>query len=214
MRILLSFFFCLCLVQFGSAQPGRFYDKVLGYDNCKDCYFIVLEVESEAYTGKVLIENDDLQDFLSKTESLDRVRYREYVKDILINRRKVIIKNSYLDGDFLNVKNVSERKFRLLNESEKVNKIASRGCVQFLKYYFLEESLASIQHTESSDCKEFIKSQNKDLSLLRGEASFLKEQNTIVKVLFEWEIPIRMNHYSGWLVIDKVNFQETRNPNR
>jgi hypothetical protein len=209
MKVLISFFISLLLIQLAIAQSNSFYDKILDYDKCKDCYFVVIEVESESYTGKVLIENDDLQDFINKTESLDKAKYKEYMKDILLNKKKITVKNAYLKGSFLDVKNVSEHQFRLLSESKEVNEIASKGCIPFVKYYFLGESLSSIDDTKSTDCNEFIRNQNKNLFLSRDEAAFLKEQNTIIDKLFEWEIPTRMDDYSGLLTIRKVDFQKT-----
>lgn len=201
--------YSLFLIQLAVAQSDRFYDKVLGFDSCRDCYFIVIEIESEPYSGKVIVENDDLRDFINKTENLDKTTYKEYVKDILLNNKKITLKNAYLKDSFLYVKNGGEHQFRPLYESEQVNTIASKGCVPFIKYYFFDESLDTIQNPESTDCKEFIKSQNKNLPLTKDGASFLKEQNTIINKLFEWEIPVRMDHYSGWLTIWKVDFQQT-----
>lgn len=209
MKILFSLFICLGFVQFAIAQSEDFYEKILSYNNCRDCYFIVVEVESEPYSGKIVVESDDLQDFLNKTENLDKAKYKGYIKALLVNKEKFVLRNAQSDGDFLNVKNVSEHQFRILNESDEVNKIASKGCVSFIKHYFLEASPDPIQNSESMDCKEFIKSQNKDLSLTKEGASFLKEQNTIIYRLFNWEIPIRMDHYSGWLTIRKIDFQKS-----
>lgn len=208
MKVLFSFFIGLFFVQLLVAQSEDFYDKILSYDNCRDCYFIVVGVESEPYSGRILIENDDLQDYVSKTENLDKTKYKEFVKALLMNNEKLVLRNVQSDGDFLSIKNVSEHRFRILNESDEVNKIASQGCVSFIKYYFLEGSPGVIRNSESADCKEFIKSQNKDLALTREGATFLKEQNTIIYKLFEWEIPIRMDHYSGWLTIRKADFQK------
>lgn len=208
MKMLFCFFVGLGLIQSASGQSNIFYDRVLGYDDCKNCYFIVIEVHSVPYTGRVVIDNNDLRDYITKTQNIEIADYKSFVKDILANKRKLVLENASLDGDFLSIKNISEQKFRLLHESEKANDIASRGCVQFIKYYFLQASSNLTQNTEAEDCKEFIKGRNKNLSLARKDASSLNEQNAIIKMLFDWEIPVRLNHYSGWLVVDKINFQK------
>jgi len=209
MKILLSFFIILLLIQLAVAQSDGFYNTILDYENCRDCYFIAVKVESEPYIGKVIVENDDLQDFINKTQSLDKSKYKEYIKDILLNKKNIIVENAYIDktGLFLNVKDISEQKFRLLGESNEVDNISSNGCVSFVKYFFLGESLSSIDNIKSTSCSEFIRNQNKNLFLSQLDLGF-KEENVIINKLFEWEIPVRMDDYSGLLTIRKVDFQK------
>ena len=215
MKILVSFFFSLLFIQFAVAQREGVYDKILDYDNCRDCYFIAIEVESEPYFGKVIVENDDLEDFIIKTQNLDKSKYKEYVRDILLKNKKIFLENAYFDqtGSFLNIKDVSEQKFRLLNESDEVNEISSKGCVAFVKYYFLGESLTSVENEKSTSCSEFITNQNRNLFISQIGVGF-SQQTAIIARLFEWGIAVRMDDYSGLLTIRKADFRKLSNSNK
>lgn len=190
-------------------KEQSFLDKVLSDDNCRDCYFIVIEAESIPYTGKVVVENDNLRDFLFKTEGVIDTRYKDYAKELILSKRKLLIEDAFLDNSSIRNKYIGHYQFRVVGEFDEVESIASLGCVPFIKYYFLGESLNTIQNPESVDCKEFIRKQNKDLSLTRDGSEELRKQSAIISKLFEWEIPIRMDHYSGWLTISKRDFQKS-----
>ena len=207
MKMFFSFFGTLMFVQLVTAQGAGFLERVLGDDRCRDCYFIVIGVDSAPYTGKAVVENDALRDFLVKTEGVTETSYKDYAKNIILSNGKLSIKDAYVEDGAIRNKNIGKYEFRVVDEFDEVESIALKGCVSFIKYYFKGESAETIQNSESTDCKEFIKSQNKDLSLTREGSSDFRKQSAIINRLFEWEIPIRMDHYSGWLTIRKADFK-------
>lgn len=210
MKLLFLFFTILFVTPFVDAQGTDFLEKVLKDDNCRDCYFIVVEVESAPYTGKTVVENDALRAFFIKTDGVLNTAYMDYTKDVILKNRKLIIKDAYLEDGSIRNKDIDKYEFRVVSEFEEVETIASKGCVPFIKYYFLRESMEAVQSSESTDCMEFIRKQNKDLSLTREGAHEIRKQSAIISKLFEWEIPIKMDHYSGWLTIKKVDFQQKK----
>jgi hypothetical protein len=190
-------------------QDSKFFDTVLEYERCRDCYFLSFEVESGKYTGKVVIENDDLFNFLSKTRGFDKTQYKEFARDLLVNKKKLVLDKSNVesDGTFLKIRGVSEHEFRVVNEIPYIEGISAQGCVAFVRHYFLAEPVESAVAPVSEDCREFIRKQNGDLLIRSGLSTM--ERSIVINKLFEWQIPARIDDYSGALTIRKVNFQKT-----
>lgn len=211
MKKILLFSFLLLTVQICFGQSNKFYDTILEYERCRDCYFLSIEVASEKYSGKVVIENVDLFDFLNKTKGFDRKQYKEFVRDLLVNKKKLVLDKSNVgsDGTFLKIKGVSEHEFRVVNEIPDIEAISAQGCVAFVRHYFLAEPIESAVAPVSEDCREFIRKQNDDLLMRSGLSTM--ERSVVIDKLFEWQIPTRIDDYSGLLTIRKVNFQKTPN---
>jgi hypothetical protein len=210
MRMILLCFFCLLSVRTSHGQNLEFYERVLSDVKCMYCYFVVLDVESDAYDGKVVIENGALYDFLKKTKGFDKTEYKEFMKDLLLSKKKLALDNASMDGgeSYLNVKDAGEREFRVVIYSDrfgeaaaKVEAASSKGCVPFIKHYFLGEPLDRIEQSGSADCAEFIGNQ-KEVLLARGVTLGDRERDLIIDKLFEWHIPTRIDDLSTLLVIE------------
>ena len=108
-----------------STNNNAFYDKVLS-DFGVTSYFIALDISSSAYTGRVIIENNDLYNFMNKTKGWDKKSYGQKMKKILVHRRVLKINDTdLLKWKFIQVKEVT-------NVYLNVNK----GTNNFIKNYF------------------------------------------------------------------------------
>ncbi len=72
-----------------SKSNRAFYDKVLS-DFGTRSYFIALDIKSDFYKGRVLIENNDLYNFLNKTKGWDKERYKARMLKILAHKEHLI----------------------------------------------------------------------------------------------------------------------------
>lgn len=207
MKYLLGLIFVLLSIQTCFGQSNKFYDTVLNYEKCRYCYFLSIDVESEKYKGKVVIENDDLYSFLSKTRGFNKNQYKEFMKDLLSNNKKLGIENASLDktGFFINIKGISENNFRVVKDANDVEDIAAKGCVPIIVHYFLGQTLESIGNFVSEDCGEYVKKQKDNLLLINHVG--IREQNAIISRLFEWQIPVRIDDLSGLLIIKPASIK-------
>lgn len=203
-KILSSILFLMIMTLVCKSQVFDFYDKVLGFDDCRYCYFISLDVSSDEYTGKVIIENDDLYIFLNKTKGFEKEQYKKFVKELLVSKKPLILENATLDKEnyFLNVDKVSEKKFRVLKDSDKFESFFSEGCIATVSHYFLNKSLNSEKNLNSQNCHDYVNNQKKDNLMIRTPLG-IGEESSLISKLFEWEIPVRFDSFSGRIVIDK-----------
>jgi hypothetical protein len=122
-----SIFTLLFVILFSSCSTNNtaFYDKVLS-DFDVTSYFIAIDIRSSAYNGRVIIENNDLYNFLNKTKGWDRKSYKSGMKKFLVHRRVLKINNTdLLKWKFIQVKEITSV---YLNSSKGVN--------SFIKNYF------------------------------------------------------------------------------
>jgi hypothetical protein len=103
----------------------RFVDRLLG-DFRDNSYVLVVGVKTNTYTGRVIIKNDDLFQLLSQSKGFDEIRYKVFVKHLLISKGQLSITESDLEK--WNV-----MKTRSLKS---VDNIASRGQEAFVRHYF------------------------------------------------------------------------------
>jgi hypothetical protein len=116
----------LMLILISCAEKDNgFYNKVLGDFN-KHSYYLALDIRSDDYKGRVIVENNDLYTFLKKTKGLDVKRYKSTMRKTLIHRRVLKIKNTAnLSLNFIKVKEIN-----------KVYLSANKGVDSFIKNYF------------------------------------------------------------------------------
>ena len=108
-----------------SRTDTSFYDKVLS-DFSDKSYFIALDIKSSAYKGRVIIENNDLYNYLNKTESWDKISYKSKLEKILIHSRKLKVNSTDL----------IKWKFIRVNEVNNVYLNANKGMNSFIATYF------------------------------------------------------------------------------
>jgi hypothetical protein len=108
-----------------STNNNAFYDKVLSDFGVRS-YFIALDISSSAYNGRVIIENNDLYNFMNKTKGWDKKRYSSGMKKILVRKRVLKIN----DTDLL------KWKFIQVKEITSVYLNTNKGANTFIKNYF------------------------------------------------------------------------------
>lgn len=102
-----------------------FFDKVLtNFDSSS--YFISINIKSPTYKGKALIKNNDLYNFLNKTENISKARYHKKIKRILLHNR-------YLRVD---EKDLGKWKFIKVKPVDSVIYAANKGVNSFINQYF------------------------------------------------------------------------------
>ncbi len=116
----------LLIVLFSCTQEEvMFLDKVVSnFDRYS--YFIAIDLESSAYRGRVIIENDDLYYYFEQTKQLDKLAY----KNLIINTLK---SNGYLDVPNINL---VKWNFNKVPSVASVTKNAEKGEDEFIKVYF------------------------------------------------------------------------------
>jgi hypothetical protein len=116
--------FLLLVISCADKDP-EFFNKMLGDFN-KHSYFIAIDIRSDEYRGRVIVENNDLYTFLNKTRGWDTQKYKYMIKKIIIHGRTLKIKNTAsLSLKYIKVKEIN-----------KVYLNANKGADSFIKYYF------------------------------------------------------------------------------
>jgi len=200
MKTIRLIFVILLLVTVSRTQDNSFLRTIIGDDECRTCYFFSLDVESAAYNGRVVIENDDLFDFVKSTKKLSWDEYKEFAHELFINNRKLDLKSYKVRVNArtaLYIDKISENTFRIVPQIPEFEAAASRGCIEFIKEFFIENADAAKANSklESTDCREFVLSQNKSLSTVRKLSAL--EESFVIDKLFHWQIPVVNDHYTG-----------------
>lgn len=183
------------------AQKETFYKKVVNDLDCRgDCYFLSLEIVSESYSGRVVVENNYLFDYLRTTKGFDRPAYESFMLKFFRENQKLTMPGVIREdrGIFLIGKDVKDLTFRIAETSQAVETIAQRGCKYLIQYYFVP-LLKESKENENCDCKQYIKQNARDL-LMKNSVGFVEQSNVISK-LFDMEIPIQRDDISGSLRI-------------
>jgi hypothetical protein len=89
-------------------------------------YFIALNLKSTVYKGRVIIENNDLYNYLNKTRAWDKISYKSKLESILIHRRTLIVNSTDL----------IKWKFIRVSEVNNVYLNANKGINSFISSYF------------------------------------------------------------------------------
>ncbi len=115
----------LFLMLFSSCMNNDpiFYNKVLN-DFDRYSWFITIEVKSSEYSGKSIIENDDLFYYLSQTQKIDKEEYKKIIKEKLENNSSIEIEN------------IAKWNFIKVPTNETINQNAKKGVEEFIKIYF------------------------------------------------------------------------------
>jgi hypothetical protein len=117
-----------------------FYDKLVN-DFDRYSWFITIEIKSSEYNGQVIIENDDLFNYLNQTQKLDKEKYKQIIKGKLENNQSIEIeKASLTKWNFIKVPTIKS-----------VNQNAKNGVDEFIKIYFdgkvLKDGIADDERT-------------------------------------------------------------------
>ncbi len=187
-----------------SAQEPAFLDQVLNDRDCRNCYFISLEVSSIAYCGKVVVENDDLFSFLSTVNGLDFQGYNNYMKDLLRGGKPLILDGAVIgqEGLSLNIEGMGSNQFRIPKTNDDLERILAKGCIETLRQYFLDGEIDSKEKGSSRGCRGFLLNQKKGKLMIK-KALPTEVEAALIAHLFDWQIPVRMDDISGRLVIGK-----------
>ncbi len=193
--IILLLVLASCVSVFG--QTKTFYDNVLG-SSCWGC-FVALNVESDFFSGRVVIENAELFNYLKNTENLDEKKYKSFISELIENKRALKMTGTRKDdsGFFLVGNKVKSHTFRIIIASKDFETIAAKGCDALLDNYF--SILSKNKPQEKSGCRERIKRNGDDLFMY--PKFDMTEENNVIAKLFELEIPVNLDDISGSLKI-------------
>lgn len=177
---------CLIVTQTNFGQKEDFYDKVLDDMQCMYCSHIAIEVESSVYTGRVTIDNNELYFFLNNTKGYDKTVYKNFVKKLLINKEKLKLDDAFLSDskETILVKTTNLVRFEIVKDSDEIKEIAAKGKEEFIKHYFRKPSNLFV--------------------INKG----IKDWNSIINKLFEWQIATFIDDETGFLVIDSYRSSE------
>lgn len=178
------------------AQVPDYIDK-LGNLDCRNCYFLVLNVASPDYSGRVVIENDDMYLYMTETAGLDEKGYKEFIREHLLSVKPILLNTASVDKDsvFLQVGEKTKHNFRLLRANEKLNSFIAKGCRATLDFYFEKENTRKAPQ----DCKEYL---NKFGPLSLRIALDSRDEASLIAALFDWKILVRIDDLSGYLRIE------------
>ena len=196
--LLLAFVLVLSCSTYG--QTTEFLERVISYRDGRSNFFIPINVKSESFSGKVVVESYVLADYLKETRGFDAKTYRSFMLSLLKERQALEMKNVVIDHKrcFLSGKNVKEGSFRIVETSQAFEAVFVQGCDQVIRYYF-SPSLPQLSENRKSSCKDIVKQNGADL-FIRPRYDF-DEQNNVIVRLFEIDIPVYRDDISGSLEI-------------
>jgi hypothetical protein len=99
-----------------------FEDKVLN-SFFRYSAFLSLNIISDEYNGRIIIENKHLFLYLNKLKGFNKDQYKAFMKDVLLNKSALKLKK--IDSNFIKIK-----------EIESAEIVASKGKQDFIKQYF------------------------------------------------------------------------------
>lgn len=182
------------------AQTPEFCDRVLSLRDGRSNYFIPINVRSDLFTGKVVVESFRLNDYLKETKGFDGAAYKTYVMELLERKRELEIKDAAIDrsGFYLSGPALKKYTFRVVVASNEFDIVSAQGCKVLLKHYFSPDLIESTEMGKAG-CRESIISSKVDL-FMRPKYD-LAEQNNVIAALFDMDIPISLDDISQSLRI-------------
>lgn len=200
---LLFFLFVFGLVSSAYGQTDEFCDRVISLRDGRSNYFIPINVRSESFSGKVVVESYRLFDYLTATRGFDAKTYKSFMLKFLDENKELEMKGVTIDENrlFLSGENIKKYSFRVVESYQPFEVIYAQGCEELLQYYFAP-SLGDSSEKGKSDCKQRIKLNGQDL-FMRPKFN-LAEQNNVIAKLFEMDIPISLDDISGSLRIGSL----------
>lgn len=187
----------------GFAQEPTFADRVLNNTNCRYCYFVVLVVESTAYSGEIVIENDELMTYLVAVGETTESEYPAYARKLLKTGTPLRIRNATLGegGLTLVIAGISENQFRIPKPDDTMNKNLVCGCTSAIDALF-EIPTGTLEKKRVNDnCQEYFKSLGQ-ASIKSKEVLTAGNDAALIAMLFKWQLPVRIEHRTGLLLID------------
>lgn len=119
-------FLLIVIMMYSCTKPDTtFYDTVLGNIN-KGSYFVAFNIRSPSYKGRIVIQNENLYNFLHNTKGLDTLKYKTYMEKILVHKRTIKIKENDL----------SKWNFHKVEDVPSVILNANTGSDNFIDHYF------------------------------------------------------------------------------
>ena len=178
-KILIVFTLVFCLLgvsesyaQSSSQSDYDFYSVLLdGYSTHGK--FIAVDIKSDEYNGKAIIENGNLYYFLGETKGFNQNQYKVFVKDLLLKESKLSLGKSDLN----------KWHFIKINKIEAVENYANKGKNELIAHYF-----------DRVDNKYF------DVFVIKKEIDD-DETNAVIAKLFDWKIVSQVDDETGYLVI-------------
>lgn len=200
-KLVVCIILVLLIVPFIIGQHVKYIDRVVDYSDCTYCYFISLNIKTDAYVGKVIIENDNLYTFLHESSGMTKMRYNHFIKSLLQSGKSLEIKKATLNPATKNleVKGIPGVHFSIVQEPDaEVRELFQKGCVATITNLFN----VNIPNPIAQNCEALLRAQNDRTFLMRRPIN-PKSEPALVAQLFEWNVPVRLDDLSGRLVIVK-----------
>jgi hypothetical protein len=129
MKIFLKIVVLILIFQFANVfaciNSEKLHDRILDSFTNHSLY-VVINVESDAYNGKVIIQNRHLFLFLKEYNKLDRENYKSFMKELLSKNSELSIRKTDLE----------KWKFNKVPKDESVEVSAKKGKDFFIENYF------------------------------------------------------------------------------
>jgi len=167
-----------------SSSDSAFYNSVLSKYPETLPFYISLKVKSENYTGYVIMENYTLSDYLTTTMGLNRYEGYTYMKNVLENKEYLVIKND----------DIERFRFTKIIKNNKMER-KSKNPIKFIETYveLIEIHDDSIYYPDKDEYYEGIEVWYK---IKKGLS--IKKQNFVIHKLFEMQIPVIQDCYTGF----------------
>jgi len=120
----------LLLLQSCAMENDKFIKKIIS-DFDRYSFFVSIEVESPIYSGKAIIENNDLYHYYNQTQNIDKKKYQDVIYRILRTKLTLNVKNE----DF------TQFNFLIVPNDTTVIANAQKGVDNFINTYFEERML-------------------------------------------------------------------------
>lgn len=121
MNILMIALLNFCLIF--EIEQSSFIDKIIN-DFERYSWFLVIEIKSSSYNGKIIVENNELFYYLNHSKHLDKEQYKLEIKDKLKHHLPI------------DIQDVSFCQYKIITNNKRVAANVKKGKDEFIKIYF------------------------------------------------------------------------------
>ena len=114
------------LMTFSGKIPPKFIEVVLSDFN-RNSNFISLNISSKEYKGHVVIENNNLFDYLRREKSMSEIQYQEVITKIILTSDTLTIDST----------NLGQIGFMKVTADSDIEKLAKQDIEQLINTYFI-----------------------------------------------------------------------------
>ena len=138
MKAILTFVLC-SFIMFQETKD-KFFNFVLS-DFRTSSSFIVVDIKKQSYIEKAVIENMFLYCYFYLTERLDKISYKDMMKEKLTHHIPIELNDSILKSE-------PRIQFMIIPQVKRVDSVAQKGIEQFIDFYFARGKVQKIGLTD------------------------------------------------------------------